>query len=230
MSEARDERAPGGGRTEGGTTPQGRGRYPDYDVLAEAPHWDRVTRELVLQRATRTPPVRFFGPAEERALRAFCDLVVAQDGEPRIPVLEMVDEKLYEGRLDGFRYADMPRDDETWRRVAAGLDETAKERAGADFAACGAELQEEICADLAAGELRGGVWEELPPARAWTVIMRALLSEFYSHPWTWNEIGYGGPAYPRGYMRLGAGQREPGEAEEVGGVDPVRATPRKGPE
>ncbi len=34
--------------------------------------------------------------------------------------------------------------------------------------------------------------------------MRAVLSEFYSHPWAWNEIGYGGPAYPRGYMRLGA--------------------------
>ena len=38
--------------------------------------------------------------------------------------------------------------------------------------------------------------------------MRGILSAFYSHPWAWNEIGFGGPAYPRGYARLGAGQRE----------------------
>ena len=61
---------------------------------------------------------------------------------------------------------------------------------------------------FAAGELHGGVWDELPCARAWKVVMRGVLSAFYSHPWAWNEIGFGGPAYPRGYTRLGAGQRE----------------------
>ncbi len=44
-------------------------------------------------------------------------------------------------------------------------------------------------------------------AKAWAVVMRAVLGAFYSHPWAWNEIGFGGPAYPRGYMRLGVGQK-----------------------
>ena len=35
----------------------------------------------------------------------------------------MVDAKLARGRLDGYRYADMPDDRETWRLVARGLDE-----------------------------------------------------------------------------------------------------------
>ena len=47
------------------------------------------------------------------------------------------------------------------------------------------------------------MWEELDASRAWSVCMRAILAAFYSHPWAWNEIGYGGPAYPQGYMRLG---------------------------
>ena len=43
--------------------------------------------------------------------------------------------------------------------------------------------------------------------------MRMILTGFYSHPWAWNEIGFGGPAYPRGFMRLGAlGPREPYES------------------
>ena len=39
--------------------------------------------------------------------------------------------------------------------------------------------------------------------------MRSVLAAFYSHPWAWNEIGFGGPAYPRGYMRLAEGPPAP---------------------
>ena len=58
--------------------------------------------------------------------------------------------------------------------------------------------------------------------------MRAVLSEFYAHPWAWNEIGFGGPAYPRGYARLGIGLRESWEGEEQFDVDPVRDIAERG--
>ena len=38
--------------------------------------------------------------------------------------------------------------------------------------------------------------------------MRYACTAFYAHPWAWNEIGFGGPAYPRGYKILGT--RRPG--------------------
>jgi hypothetical protein len=72
------------------------------------------------------------------------------------------------------------------------------------------------------GDLHGQVWDELPPKRAWSVVMRAILSAFYSHPWAWNEIGFGGPAYPRGYARFGIGQRESWEGAPASEDDPVR--------
>jgi hypothetical protein len=37
---------------------------------------------------------------------------------------------------------------------------------------------------------------------------------YYAHPWSWDESGYGGPAYPRAYMRLERGEPEPWEVEE----------------
>jgi hypothetical protein len=193
------------GRQRRGVSPQMRGRYPDYDVLASSDHWDAPTRKVVLERVANVPPLRFFDEREAATLRAFCDVAMAQDGEPRIPVLELVDAKLFEGRLDGFRYADMPPDPETWRRVAANLDRTAAARGCEQgFAAAGSERQREIVEAFARGELD---WD-LPVSRAWTVVMRAVLSAFYSHPWAWNEIGFGGPAYPRGFARTGEGQRE----------------------
>lgn len=209
-----------------GTTPQGRGRYPDYDVLTQIEHWDPVTREVVLGRVERVPPIRFFDSDEERTLRAFCDLVTAQDCDPRIPVLEMVDEKLFEGQLDGFRFHDMPEDPETWKLVAAKLDESARERGCREgFAAASGELQCQIVDAFSKGELD---WRDLPAEKAWTVVMRAVLSAFYSHPWAWNEIGFGGPAYPRGFARLGAGQREHWETAPEFEVDPVSDVRERG--
>ena len=203
-----------------GTTPQMHGRYPDYDVLANADHWDPVTRELVLARAREIPPVRFFDALEEAVLRPFLDVVLAQDSEPRIPVFEMVDKKLFEGKLDGYRYADMPEDPETWRIVARGL-------RAEGFVEAGHEERLALVERFSKGELE---LDGLNATRAWSVVMRGALSEFYSHPWAWNEIGFGGPAYPRGYMRLHTGPtgREPYEAEEAFGLDPVTDVQRRG--
>src|SRR5690349_337853 len=106
------------------------GRYPDYDVLENASHWDDATRAVVLARVDDVPPFRFFDEAEQRTLVAFVDCVLAQDGEPRVPVLNFVDEKFASGKLDGFRYHDMPRDPEVWKRLARRLDE---EAAGESF-------------------------------------------------------------------------------------------------
>ena len=103
------------------------------------------------------------------------------------------------------------------------LDAAACERGAASFAAAGPDLRHEICAAFADGELE--------PARAWSVVMRDALSAFYAHPWAWNEIGFGGPAYPRGYGAFGSprlGERESWEGEEAVHVDPVRDVSRRG--
>jgi hypothetical protein len=204
------------------------GRYPDYNVLDEVEHWDEVTRKMVLERIENVPEIRFFTTEEAAALGAFLDVLLAQDREPKIPVLNMVDAKLFAGELDGFRYADMPDDRETWRRVAAGLDAAAVQHGSIEFADASQEVKERVVEAFAEGELHGRVWDELPPSRAWKVVTRVALSAFYSHPWAWNEIGFGGPAYPRGYARLGVGQRESWEGASAFEIDPAKDTQRRG--
>jgi Gluconate 2-dehydrogenase subunit 3 len=200
------------------------GRYPDYDVLESASRWDEATRKVVETRMHRgSRALTFFDAAEEPTLRALCDVLTAQDDEPRIPVAEMVDDALGLGRLDGYQYADMPDDRECWRIVLRGLDEVARARYTArDFAALDAEAREALIGQFAAGALRGHSWEALNVKRAFAVCMRAVLSAFYSHPWAWNEIGFGGPAYPQGFMRLGPlSVREPHEKRGATDEDPV---------
>ncbi|MBA2764834.1 MAG: gluconate 2-dehydrogenase subunit 3 family protein [Thermoleophilaceae bacterium] len=223
----------GGGDPDGlprqrrGTTPQMHGRYPDFDVLEQSEHWDEPTRRAVLARLD-PPSLRFFDATQARTLTAFCDTVLAQDRQPRVPVLQLVDAKLHEGRLDGFQYDDMPDDRETWRLVARGLDEAAAEHDAASYGDADPESRLAICEAFAEARLSGGVWVELPVAHAFAVVMRAVLAAFYSHPWAWNEIGFGGPAHPRGYMRLGIGQKEPWEGEEAFVIDPVADVRERG--
>jgi Gluconate 2-dehydrogenase subunit 3 len=204
------------------------GRYPDFDVAEQAAHWDDVTRTVVLGRIDRVPPRRFFTDVEAATLTVFCDDVLAQDSDPRIPVLAFIDEKLHQGRLDGFQYAGMPDDRDTWRLVARGLDEAARRDGGEPYSLAPDPLRSEILDGFAAGKLEGGAWDELDGTRAWSVVMRAVLSAFYSHPWAWNEIGFGGPAYPRGYARMGVGLDEAWEGREALDVDPVPDVKRQG--
>jgi len=215
-------------RQRNGVTPQMHSRYPDYNVLDEADHWDEVTRRTVLERLEKVPEIRFFTREEAATLGAFCDVLLAQDREPKIPVLNMIDAKLFAGELDGFHFADLPDDRETWRRVAAGLDAAAVQHGSIEFAGASPEIQERVVNAFAEGELHGQVWDELPPSRAWKVVTRGALSAFYSHPWAWNEIGFGGPAYPRGYARMGVGQRESWEGAAAFERDPVKDTKRRG--
>lgn len=216
-----------------GTTPQLVGRYPGFDVLELADHWDEKTREVVLDRMYRVPEPRFFDDAERATLEPLCDRLTAQDCEPRIAVLAYVDEKLASGVFDGYRYDGLPDDGETWRCVACGLDGEAQALGAAGFGALDRARQLEVCWRFSRGEFDGGAWGGLDVSRVFGVVMRYVCEAYYSHPWAWNEIGFPGPAYPRGYARFGSphlrhGETESWEAEESFELDPVRDVDRRG--
>jgi hypothetical protein len=105
------------------------------------------------------------------------------------------------------------------------LDGAAAEEGAESFSNAERETQLRIIERFSRGELR---WEGCPVAKAWGVVMRDVLGAFYSHPWVWNEIGFGGPAYPRGFARLGAGQREHWERPPEFELDPVRDVNERG--
>lgn len=198
-------------RQRNGTTPQMHGRYPDFDVMQERERWDPVTREVLDQRVGEPPECRFFDPGEQRTLAALFDVILAQDREPRVPVLQMIDAKLHDGQLDGYRYASMPDDPQTLKMVAARLE---------GFADLDPDARRARVKAFSGGELD---WEGLDVKLAWKVVTRLVVSAFYSHPWAFNEIGFRGPAYPRGYMRrnMGPTGTDPDEPQEAAGLDPV---------
>ena len=194
-------------------------------ALADADHWDEVTRRVVLDRVENVPPIRFFTADEAATLKAFCDIVTAQDDEPRIPVLSYIDEKLAAGRrATAGSTSTCP----TTTRLAS--DRARARRGGASgrfasFDGAPLEVQVDDRAPLLEGRrCTAACGTTMNVAQAFKVVMRYVAQAFYSHPWAWNEIGFGGPAYPRGYAAFGSphlGERE--TLGERGGraLDPV---------
>src|ERR1700759_3576672 len=157
--------------------PQGRGRYPDFDVLDNVDAWDDVTAGVVLGRLARPGELSFFTPAEEAIARPLLDLLLAQDDEPRVPVLALIDDARV--AHSGRTFAELVTDEQ------AALIQAVQDRV---------RDQEP--------------WHGWPAEHVWSLWTRYACTAFYSHPWAWNEIGFPGPAYPRGYVNPGINSRE----------------------
>ncbi len=198
----------------------GGGRYPGFDVSTQAGHWDDATRATVESRLGRLPPVRFFTEVEEAAAAALFDQLLYQREEPRVPVVQMVDARLAEKQTDGWHYSTMPTDEQAWRDSLAGLDADAQQSRQAAFVECAWEDQAAIL--QAIQDRRSQQWHDMVAAHVWSLWTRYACTAFYAHPWAWNEIGFDGPAYPRGYKNLGVDRLESFEVHDTHqGDDPL---------
>ncbi len=195
------------------------GYYPGYRTVSQQAFWDAATRRVVLPRLESPPPLQFFTPDEARLMEAICDRMVPQDDrddEHKIPIVPTIDARLFSGRIDGYRFDNMPPDAEAYRLALRGIDDVARHLHGHPFVELGPLEQDDVLwkihDDQPPPEVE--VWRHLPAERAWSLLLQDAIEGYYQHPYAWDEIGFGGPAYPRGYMRLERGEPEPWEVEE----------------
>ncbi|HLG82611.1 MAG TPA: gluconate 2-dehydrogenase subunit 3 family protein [Bradyrhizobium sp.] len=203
------------------------GRYPGYDVLSKwsGPSWNEKTREVIRRRLAIAPDPRFFTTEEFETVGAIAARIVPQPPtRPPIPVAALVDRRLDEGTMDGYRVPGMPRDGEAWRIGLRALDAEAHSAYQQRFAGLTAERQDMLLRRAEAGELSAPEWGTLSPRDFFRKrLARDIVLAYYSHPTAWSEIGFGGPASPRGYVRLGFNERDPWEAAEANGGDDAAA-------
>jgi hypothetical protein len=212
-------------RRQRAVTPQGRGRYPGFDVLDSVDAWDDVTAGVVLARLAQVAgagDLSFFTPSEVAIVGPLLDLLLAQDGEPRVPVLALIDERLAVGETDGWHYDELPEDAAAWRDSLGFLDEDARTtHSGRPFAALISDEQAALIQAVQDRVHSKETWHDWPAEHIWSLWTRYACTAFYSHPWAWNEIGFPGPAYPRGYLNPGINSRERWETGPAADGDPV---------
>jgi hypothetical protein len=193
--------------------------YPGYHVLHQRGHWDDATREVVLDRVHNVPTYQYFDARQQATLEALCARVIPQDWRPpdrRVPIGPWIDRLCRAETPEGFRFDDLPPNRDAWTLGLEGLDQVAQALGGAAFARLDGAQQDAVLQAVRGGSPPGDAWQRLPARRWWTqVALRQITGVYYAHPYAWDTIGFGGPAYPRGYFALNFGAREPWEVDEA---------------
>lgn len=198
--------------------------YAGFDPLSQSEAWEDRTKDLVLSRVHDVPPLRFFSPAEGRLLDAVVARLIPQDDRApgdRVAITPWIDQTLAQDETDGFRKDGMPWDQEVWRQVLVGIDQTATARYGRAFVDLPAGAQDGVLAAVQQGDAKEEAWQVIAPAAAFDKVLQEVVAVYYAHPSAWAEIGWPGPASKRGYMRTGYGQRDPWQPQEKAPVSSV---------
>ncbi len=195
-------------------------RYPGYHVLAKRDtlSWNEPTRRAIDERLATPRHPRFFTEAEWAVADALVRRILPiDDAANAVPLVALLDAKLLADHSDGVRDADMPYLREAWRQALAALDIDAKaQHQDRAFAALDSAQQDAMLKAMQDGDMPATHWHGIDPQKFFE--RRVLVDVpplFYSQPTAWNEMGFGGPASPRGYLRLEGDRPDPWEAIEA---------------
>jgi hypothetical protein len=196
------------------------GYYPGFSTLEQKTSWDPSTAKIIEHRLNHEDTLQFFMPHEGKILQAVLDRVMPQDDRDerhRIPLLKVIDERLHLKKFAGFINEGTAEEDLAHQMGVQGIESLAIAQFGKSFPELSVVDQESILISIKDGK-PGPEWNfgpKLSPQHYWGLLIQDAVSAYYAHPFAWDEIGFGGPAYPRGYTRLTKGLPEPWEKDEV---------------
>jgi len=194
-------------------------RYPGYDVLAkrDTPSWNEQTRRVIDARLSVPDQPAFLDAREWLTLKAMCERIVPQPADrPPVPTAALVDRKLQANAGDGYRNAKLPPLREAWRQGLYALEREALDAHGRAFYALDDAERDALLGRIQKGEASSDAWGGMPPELFFKErLLHDIVQACFSHPALWSRIGWGGPASPRGYVRMGFDKRDPWEAVEV---------------
>jgi hypothetical protein len=205
-------------------------RFPGYDVLSkrQGVSWNDKTRAVIDRRLSIGSEPQFFTAEEFLTVVAAANRIVPQPPtRSAIPVAGLIDLKLHLSQSDGYRLPGTPRDGDAWRLGLKALAAETRTAFGSSFHILMEADQDLLLARMQKGELRDAAWTDMTSDVFFTTrLAKDIVFAYYAHPTAWSEIGWGGPASPRGYVRMDYDERDPWEAAEVRDGD-IEAARRK---
>ena len=200
-------------------TDRARPTYPGYDVMSKRDglSWNDATRRVIDHRLSVPQAPSYFGAAQWATLVALCARILPQPQDrAAVPLAALLDRQMLESGDAGFRRADMPYAGEAWRRGLDAIASVSLAEHGASFDALEAAAQDALIRRLQQGRFEHPALGAMPAQEFFGQrVMTDIPAIYYAHPASWNEIGFGGPASPRGYVRMAVDRRDGWEAAEA---------------
>lgn len=159
------------------------------------------TRKALQKRIETAKEINhFFSDELFKLLSIVCDRLINQDTENRVMnVAVFIDERLKANTCDGWRYNDMPPDDEMLIKGLEGINETAVIVFEKKFIDLRNEEQVKVLKEIQQGIAAGNIWGKLPPKRFFEELLAEAVEIFFSFPAVQVSIDYEGMADAKGW-------------------------------
>jgi len=189
--------------------------YRGYNVMNFEEEWDSNTREIIQKRLGPFPKNRFFSSKEALQIATIAKHITYDDRDNIIAwIVYHLDDTLSSDIGEDQRKVGTPPMKKLIRDGLKAIDESSRKAYKRDFLSLEAEEQEKLLEDLSKGQMPSiPAWNNIPQKELFKKLASSIVKAFYSHPEAWSEIGYPGPAYPRGYIRVERGIIDPWEAK-----------------
>ena len=189
--------------------------YPTYDVMNEKNHWDDHTQSIVTSRIMNEEKSQFLTMKEKQMLKRICAHLAYDDRKEIIQfVIDHIDQSLASSIGEGQRKQGVLKADFLVREGLRVLNEQAKERFINPYAELEPEKQQAMLKEISKQQTASSApWGNIAPADFFKKLLTLTVEAYCSYPTVWSEMGHGGPAYPRGYIRTQMGQLDPWEAQ-----------------
>lgn len=190
-------------------------RYPSYDVMEQKFEWDGHTRRIVETRLHTSGKHAFLTLVEAETLRALCALLIDDDRPDVLQyILDHIDHTLHTG-TESERKDGSPPIAQLMRKGLETLDEACQHLHTDRFFHIETEKRKQWIRDLQHEEASPApLWQDVPQKVFFKKLLSLTVEAYASHPTIWSDIGYAGPAYPRGYIRMHPGQLDSWEPRE----------------
>jgi hypothetical protein len=189
-------------------------KYPGFDVLDEKDAWDSHTQEVVSNRLRTDAKYQFFTIYEAQMIRTIAQNIVYDDREE---ILQYIADN-FDGQIaskigEGQREPGVPPEDILVREGLKAIDVLSEQLYVMRFVQLNPEEQTALLEKIEKGMAEPvPQWAIVPQKPFFKKLLNGIVKPYYSHPAVWSEIGYAGPAYPRGYVRSEYGLTDPWEA------------------
>lgn len=192
--------------------------YPSFDVMHQKDHWDDHTQSIIADRLVRKEDYHFLTDIEAEVLRCCCSLLIDDHrADLNQYILCHIDQFLSSNTGEGQRKPGVPPANRLIRDGIYALDQLSQRLYVNHFFHLKESEQQLILSDMSSGKNEPAavaeIWGNVPPKELFNLLLKMTTEAYYSHPLVWSEIGYAGPAYPRGYVRTQGGHLDPWEAK-----------------
>lgn len=182
----------------------------DIAAFLKSDHLAEITAKVLLKRLEENflQPL-FFSPSNFHLLGIIAQILMGEDTtEYNNKMAGSVDRRLYLKQGDGWRYDEMPPDEEAYVLGLKGIEQTALYLFKNSFQRLSFDEQNQVLTNIQKGTVPRKCWPSFSAKLFFEEILAEITEIYYSLPEIQLEIGYAGMADHHGWSKIKTGETE----------------------